>query len=135
MFKHFRALGIAGLTTLSASQLALAGPDSVLWSQNKENTEVIVSGIKVAARTISRLNQHLPLVRFTSNETGGTALVPLWPYAADNRCSPDFDPAPFTAGKGNEPPVNSDGIDLSDAFRDERAPTRHRRLHTQTEIT
>jgi len=36
MFKHFRALGIAGLTTLSASQLVLAGPDSVLWSQNKE---------------------------------------------------------------------------------------------------
>ena len=70
MFKHFRALGIAGLTTLSASQLALAGPDSVLWSQNKEHTEVIVSGIKVAARTISRLNQHLPLVRFTSNELG-----------------------------------------------------------------
>ena len=60
MFKHFRALGIAGLTTLSASQLALAGPDSVLWSQNKENSEVIVSGIKVAARTISRLNQHRP---------------------------------------------------------------------------
>ena len=68
MFKHFRALGIAGLTTLSASQLALAGPDNVLWSQHKENSEVIVSGIKVAARTISRLNQHRPLVRFTSNE-------------------------------------------------------------------
>ena len=118
MFKHFRALGIAGLTTLSASQLALAGPDSVLWSQNKENTEVIVSGIKVAARTISRLNQHLPLVRFTSNETGGTALVPLWPYAADDRCSPDFDPAPFTAGKGNEVWANFEFVNIDENDRD-----------------
>ena len=118
MFKHFRALGIAGLTTLSASQLALAGPDSVLWSQNKENTEVIVSGIKVAARTISRLNQHLPLVRFTSNETGGTALVPLWPYAADDRCSPDFDPAPFQAGKGNEVWANFEFVNIDENDRD-----------------
>ena len=61
MFKHFRALGIAGLTTLSAGQLALASPDSVLWSHNRVNAEVIVSGIKMAARTISRLNPHLPL--------------------------------------------------------------------------
>jgi hypothetical protein len=118
MFRHFRALGIAGLTTLSASQLALAGPDSVLWSQNKENTEVIVSGIKVAARTIGRLNQHQPLVRFTRNETGGTALVPLWPYAADGRCSPDFDPAPFTAVKGNEVWANFEFVNIDENDRD-----------------
>src|SRR5690348_3241831 len=99
MLKKIRALGIAGLTTLSASQLALAGPDSVLWSQHKENSEVLVSGIKVAARTISRLPEHRPLVRFTNNEVGGTALVPLLPYEADDRCSPDFDPAPFHAEK------------------------------------
>src|SRR5215472_14479085 len=79
MLKQIKALGIAGLTTLSASQLALAGPDSVLWSQHKDNAEVIVSGIKVAARTISRLNQHGPLVRFTDNEVGGMALVRLVP--------------------------------------------------------
>lgn len=102
MFKHFRALGIAGLTTLSASQLALAGSDSVLWSHNRENAEVIVSGIKMAARTIGRLNPHLPLVRFTKHEVGGTALVPLLPYEADDRCSPDFDLTPFQAEKGNE---------------------------------
>ena len=50
MLKYFRALGIAGLTTLSAGQLALAGPDSVLWSKNKENGEVLVAEVKVAAR-------------------------------------------------------------------------------------
>ena len=118
MFKHFRALGIAGLTTLSASQLALAGPDSVLWSQNKEHSEVIVSGIKVAARTISRLNQHRPLVRFTRNEVGGTALVPLLPYEADDRCSPDFDPAPFHAGKGNEVWANFEFVNIDESDRD-----------------
>jgi hypothetical protein len=118
MFKHIRALGIAGLTTLSASQLALAGPESVLWSQNKENTEVIVSGIKVAARTISRLNQHQPLVRFTSSEVGGTALVPLLPYAADGRCSPDFDPAPFHAVKGNEVWANFEFVNIDENDRE-----------------
>lgn len=97
MLKHIRALGIAGLTTLSAGQLALAGPNSVLWSQHKDNSEVIVSGIKVAARTISRLHEHRPLVRFTDNEIGGTALVPLLASESDGRCSPDFDPAPFHA--------------------------------------
>jgi len=118
MFKHFRALGIAGLTTLSASQLALAGPDSVLWSQNKDNTEVIVSGIKVAARTISRLNQHQPLVRFTSHKAGGTALVPLLSCAADDRCSPDFDPAPFRAGKGSEVWANFEFVNIDESDRD-----------------
>ena len=102
MFKYFKALGVAGLTTLTASQLALAGTDNVLWSQNKDNNEVIVSGIKVAARAIGRLNEHHPMVRFTSNDVGGTALVPLWPYESGERCTPDFDLTPFEAVKGNE---------------------------------
>jgi hypothetical protein len=57
-------------------------------------------------------------VRFTSNETGGTALVPLWPYAADNRCSPDFDPAPFHAGKGNEVWANFEFVNIDENDRD-----------------
>jgi hypothetical protein len=118
MLKQIRALGIAGLTTLSASQLTLAGPDSVLWSQHKDNSEVIVSGIKVAARTISRLNQHGPLVRFTSNEVGGMALVPLLPYEADGRCSPNFDPAPFLAGKGDEVWANFEFVNVDESDRD-----------------
>jgi hypothetical protein len=118
MFKQIRALGIAGLTTLSASQLALAGPDSVLWSQNKENGEVIVSGIKVAARAISRLNVHRPLVRFTHNEVGGTALVPLLPFEADDRCSPDFDLAPFHAPKGQEVWANFEFLNIDETDRD-----------------
>ena len=118
MFKHFRALGIAGLTTLSAGQLALAGPDSVLWSHNRENAEVIVSGIKMAARTISRLNPHLPLVRFTNHEVGGTALVPLLPYETDDRCSPDFDLAPFQAEKGNEVWANFEFVNIDESDRD-----------------
>jgi hypothetical protein len=118
MLKHFRAWGVAGLTTLSASQLALAGSDSVLWSQNRENSEVIVSGIKVAARAISRLDQHRPLVRFTQNEVGGTALVPLVPYEADDRCSPDFDLAPFQAEKGNEVWANFEFVNIDESDRD-----------------
>jgi hypothetical protein len=118
MFKHIRALGVAGLTTLSAGQLALAGPNSVLWSQNKENSEVIVSGIKVAARAISQLNEQRPLVRFTCNEVGGTALVPLLPYEADGRCSPDFDLAPFHAVKGNEVWANFEFVNIDESDRD-----------------
>lgn len=118
MLKHIRALGIAGLTTLSASQLALAGPNSVLWSQHKNHSEVIVSGIKVAARTIGRLPEHRPLVRFTDNEVGGTALVPLLPYEADGRCSPDFDPAPFQAAKGNEVWANFEFVNVEESDRD-----------------
>jgi hypothetical protein len=127
MFRHFRALGIAGLTTLSASQLALAGPDSVLWSQNREDAEVIVSGVKVAvivsgvkvaARTISRLNPHIPLVRFTHQDAGGTALVPLLPYEADDRCSPDFDLAPFQARKGHEVWANFEFVNIDESHRD-----------------
>ena len=118
MLKHFRALGIAGLTTLSASQLALAGPDSVLWSQNRENAEVIVSGIKMAARTISRLSPNRPLVRFTHNDAGGTALVPLLPYEADDRCSPDFDLSPFQAEKGNEVWANFEFVSIVESDRE-----------------
>jgi hypothetical protein len=102
MLKYFKALGVAGLTTISASQLALAGSDNVLWSQNKDNGDVIVSGITVAARAISQSNQHHPMVRFTSHEVGGSAIVPLWPYDQHGRCTPDFDPAPFQAAKGSE---------------------------------
>ena len=112
MFRRFRALGIAGLTTLSAGQLALAGPDNVLWSHNRENAEVIVSGIKMAARTISRLNPQLPLVRFTHHAVGGTALVPLLPYAVDGRCSPDFDLSPFQAEKGHEAWANFEFVNI-----------------------
>ena len=118
MFKHIRALGIAGLTTLSASQLALAGPNSVLWSQHKDNSDVIVSGIKVAARTISRLHEHRPLVRFTDNAVGGTALVPLLPYEADGRCSPDFDPAPFRAMTANVVWANFEFVNVDEGDSD-----------------
>lgn len=115
MLSHFRALGIAGLTTLSASQLALAGPDSVLWSHNRAKAEVLVSGVKVAARTISRLNPQLPLVRFTNHEVGGTALVPLLPYEAEDRCSPDFDPAPFQAARGHEVWANFEFMNIEES--------------------
>ena len=111
MLKYFRALGVAGLTTLSAGQLALAGPDSVLWSKNKENGEVLVAEIKVAARAISRVNESRPLVRFTSNEVGGSALIPLLPHA-DDRCSPDFDIAPFLAEKGKEVWANFEFVNI-----------------------
>jgi hypothetical protein len=118
MLKHFRALGIAGLTTLSASQLALAGPDNVLWSHNRGNAEVIVSGIKTAARTISRLSPNLPLVRFTHHDIGGTALVPLVSYAAEERCSPDFDLAPFQTGKGKEVWANFEFVSIAESDQD-----------------
>lgn len=141
MFKHIRALGVAGLTTLSAGQLALAGPDSVLWSQNKENSEVIVSGIKVAARVISRFNEHRPLVRFTRNEVGGTCLVPLLPLEADDRCSPDFDLAPFHAEKGNEVWANFEFVNIDESDRDMLAfaikadkPGRKDRLRVEHDI-
>ena len=102
MFKNFKALGIAGLTTLSAGQFALAKPDTVLWSQNKQTSEVTASEVAVAVRAITQPGPQRPLVRFTSNEVGGSALVPLLPQEVDGRCSPDFDPAPFQACKGQE---------------------------------
>jgi hypothetical protein len=118
MLKHFRALGIAGLTTLSASQLSLAGPDSVLWSHSRDNAEVIVSGIKTAARTISRLSPNLPLVRFTHHDVGGTALVPLMAYEGDDRCSPDVDLAPFQAEKGKELWANFEFVRIDESDQD-----------------
>lgn len=118
MFKQMRALGVAGLTTLSAGQLALAAPNCVLWSPDKANTEVVVSRINVAARAIRRLDQHRPLVRFTHSEVGGTALVPLLPVAADDRCSPDFDLAPFVADKGNEVWANFEFVNIDETDRD-----------------
>jgi hypothetical protein len=118
MFKYFKALGVAGLTTLSASQLALAETDSVLWSENKSSGDVIVSGIKEAARTISRLNQQQPMVRFNNNEIGGAAVVPLWPYELDGRCSPDFDPAPFQAAKGSEVWANFEFVNIGEDDQD-----------------
>ena len=111
MLKYFRAVGIAGLTTLSAGQHALAGPDSVLWSKNKENGEVLVAEVKVAARAISRVNESRPLVRFTSNAVGGSALIPLLAHA-DDRCSPDFDLAPFLAEKGQEVWANFEFVNI-----------------------
>jgi hypothetical protein len=118
MFRNIKALGIAGLTTLSASQLALAKPDIVLWSQNKDVGEVMVSEVAVAARAIAGHPPHRPLVRFTSNEAGGSALVPLLPQAPDGRCSPDFDPAPFQADKGREVWANFEFVNIDENDRD-----------------
>lgn len=119
MLKHFRVLGVAGLTTLSASQPTFAGPNNVLWSHNQSNGEVIVSGIKTAARTISRLNPHHTLVRFNHHQAGGVALVPLMAYGAqDDRCSPDFDVAPFRAEKGSEVWANFEFVNVAESDMD-----------------
>ena len=67
MFKHFKALKVAGLTTLSAGQLALATQNTVLWTTDRENSELRASEIKVAAQAITELNPRRPLVRFTRN--------------------------------------------------------------------
>ena len=118
MFKNIKALGIAGLTTLSASQLTLARPDTVLWSQNKQTAEVMASEVAAAARAIVQPGPQRPLVRFTRNEAGGFALVPLLPQEADGRCSPDFDPAPFQAGKGHEVWANFEFVNIDENDRD-----------------
>ena len=118
MFKYFKALGVAGLTTISASQLSLAGAGNVLWSQDKKNGDVIVSGIKEAARTIGRLNQQHPIVRFTSGEVGGSAIVPILPHESGERCSPDFDLAPFQADKGNEVWANFEFLNIDKSEQD-----------------
>jgi hypothetical protein len=117
MFKNFKALGIAGLTTLSASQLALARPDTVLWSPNKQTGEVMASEVAAAARAIAQPGSQRPLVRFTSNLAGGQALVPLLPQEADGRCSPDFDTAPFQAGKGQEIWANFEFVNIDENDR------------------
>jgi hypothetical protein len=114
MFKHLKALKIAGLTTLGASQLALAAQNTVLWTPDQESNELITSEIKVAAEAITQLNQRRPLVRFTHNGPGGSALVPLLPCSTDGRCSPDFDPAPFRAEKGDEVWVNFEFVNVDE---------------------
>ncbi len=118
MFKNLKALGIAGLTTLSASQLAHARPDSVLWSPSKNNGEVTVSEIKMAARAIIQPAPQRPLVRFNRHDAGGFALVPLLPEQADGRCSPDFDAAPFLAAKGEEVWANFEFVNIDESDRD-----------------
>ena len=115
MFKHFKALKVAGLTTLSAGQLALATQNTVLWTPDRENSELRASEIKVAAQAITELNPRRPLVRFTRNEAGGSALVPLLPAASDGRCSPDFDLTPFRAEKGNEVWANFEFVNIEDS--------------------
>lgn len=118
MFKNLKALGIAGLTTISASQFSLARPDQVLWSQNKADSEVIVSGVKMAVHAIAQHKQDRPLVRFTHHEVGGLALIPLLPQEADDRCSPDFDPAPFQTLKGNEVWANFEFLNVDESDRE-----------------
>jgi hypothetical protein len=118
MLKYIRALSVAGLTTLSSSQLALADGQNVIWSPDKDQGEVIVAGIKEAARAISQANTHQPLVRFTSSGMGGTALVPLWPFEADGRCSPNFDTSPFRVEKGKEVWANFEFVNIDPGDRD-----------------
>jgi hypothetical protein len=116
--KNFKALGIAGLTTISAGQLALARPNTVLWSQNKQNGEVMASEVAAAARAITQPGPKRPLVRFTSDQAGGSALIPLLPHEADGRCSPDFDPAPFQAAKGQEVWAHFEFVNIAENDRD-----------------
>ena len=118
MFKNLKVLGIAGLTTISASQIADARPDHVLWSQSKDNREVVVSAVQAAAHAIAQRTEDRPLVRFTSHEIGGSALVPLLPQEADDRCSPDFDPAPFQAVKGNEVWAHFEFVNVDEGDRE-----------------
>lgn len=114
MFKNLnlKALGIAGLATISASQLALARPDNVLWSPNKENGEVLMAKINAASRAFAQPALQRPLVRFTRHDAGGFAVVPLLPADADGRCSPDFDAAPFQAAKGGEIWANFEFVNI-----------------------
>jgi len=112
MFKYFKALSVAGLATIGASQSSIAGADSVLWSQDKKDNAIIVSGIKEAARTMGRLNQQHPIVRFTGAGVGSSAIIPILPYESGERCSPDFDPTPFVADKGNEVWANFEFLNI-----------------------
>jgi len=112
MFKSIRALSVAGLATISTSQLALSAGQNVLWSPAKNHSEVIVAGVKEAAETICRAGNFDATVRFSSHDSGGTALVPLWPYLCGGRCSPDFDPAPFHAEKGREIWANFEFVNI-----------------------
>lgn len=118
MLKHFKALKVAGLTTLSAGQLALATQNTVLWTPDRENSELISSEVKIAALAIAENQQRHPLVRFSRNEPGGFALVPLLPTAMDGRCSPDFDLAPFLAEKGSEVWANFEFVNIAESDTD-----------------
>lgn len=118
MFKYIRTLSAAGLATITSSQLAVAANQNVVWSPDKDNGDLIVAGVKEAARAISRVNQFHPTVRFTASQPGGTALVPLWPYEAGGRCSPNFDPAPFRAEKGREAWAHFEFVNIQPADQD-----------------
>jgi hypothetical protein len=112
MFKSIRALSVAGLATISTSQLAASAGQNVLWSPDKNHGQVIVAGVREAAEAISRAGNFDATVRFSSHSSGGTALVPLWPYMSGGRCSPDFDPAPFRAEKGREIWANFEFVNI-----------------------
>ncbi|HUC86249.1 MAG TPA: hypothetical protein VL970_13715 [Candidatus Acidoferrales bacterium] len=118
MFKCIRALSVAGLATISSSQLTLSANQNVFWSPDKDNADVLVGGVKEAARAISRVNNLHPTVRFTSHAAGGTALVPLWPYNTGGRCSPNFDPAPFRTEKGSELWASFEFVNIQPADRE-----------------
>jgi len=118
MLKYIRALSVAGLTTLSSSQAAMAGGQNVIWSPDKDQGEVIVAGIREAAQAISQANSRHPMVRFTSTRVGGTALVPLWPYETGERCSPNFDTSPFRVEKGKEVWANFEFVNIDPGDRD-----------------
>lgn len=118
MLKYIRTLSAAGLATITSSQLALAANQNVLWSPDKDKRDVIVAGVKEAAQAITRVNQFHPTVRFTSDRPGGSALVPLWPYDAGGRCSPNFDPAPFRTEKGREAWAHFEFVNIGPADQD-----------------
>ena len=111
MLNSIRALSV-GLATIGTSQLASSAGQNVLWSPDKNHHQVIVAGVREAAEEISRINNFDATVRFSSHSSGGTALVPLWPYKAGGRCSPDFDPTPFRAEKGKEIWANFEFVNI-----------------------
>ncbi len=118
MFKSIRALSVAGLTTISTSQLASAADQNVLWSPDTNHGELIVAGVTEAAKAINCVGNFDATVCFNSHSSGGTALVPLWPYDAGGRCSPDFDPAPFRAEKGREIWANFEFVNIQPTDQD-----------------
>ena len=89
-----------------------------MLSQNKQTAEVMALEVAVAARVITQPGPQRPLIRFTANQAGGSALVPLLPQEADGRCSPDFDPAPFQAAKGQEVWANFEFVNIDENDRD-----------------
>jgi hypothetical protein len=94
-----------GLIGAGAVAMASAQPanSNVAWSQDRDNQGVIVHGLVEAGKAIADATlTHHPVVRFSSNGAGGTALVPLWAYSPGSRCSPNFDLAPFDVTAGEE---------------------------------